>query len=189
MTCLGPWSPALCSFVGRYESHPPWALCLPMGIFLHLKESDPWASPSFHPPGERNLGGTDMEQVWDGGGGRTDSGSLTCLQPHPPRAPGPLHRPLIGILFHPTSLSTSLPPVTFCTFPPLPAGLCAPRGRDQPGPFLRQPLHAVGAQWTEDEWVLACTPATVQEVSFPGFSTFCPRDFWSLCPDQRGLNF
>lgn len=111
VTCLGPRSSALCSFAGSDESHPPWALCLPMGIFLPLKESDPWASQvSTHQ--ER---GTWEGQTWDrcgtGGGGRTDSGSLTCLQPHPPRAPGPLHRPLIGILFHPTSPSTSLPPV------------------------------------------------------------------------------
>ena len=36
---------------------------------------------------------------------------LTCSQPLPPQAPGPLHRPLVGMLFHPMAVSTSFPPV------------------------------------------------------------------------------
>lgn len=54
-----PLQPCRCD-----EPHPTGPFCLPMGIFLPLREGDPWASPSLYPPGERNLGGTGVGQGW-----------------------------------------------------------------------------------------------------------------------------
>lgn len=177
MTYLGPRPPALCNSAGCDESHPPRALGLPMVIFLPLKESDPWASLNFHPPGERNLGGTGMGQMWVGPG--VVAAEFTCSHPHPPQAPGPLHKPRIGILFHPTTPSTSFPPVAPGPRPSVRPLCCLPeyvlhRAEVSPSHSGGNPCVQLVPNGHKTNGRL-CTPAIiVQEASFPAPVTSGP---------------